>query len=400
MNTLTPALRSNILHYYLDIAWWALYAGTILPFLSVYAVRNGASNAQLGLLSAAPAGIALILSLPVGRWVRRFDVKRVTVISLLIQRIIIVCYALLPWLLPSQAQVEGVIILTTLIAIPGAAAGITFNQLLMDAVPPQWRGQVVGMRIAIFSILTFFVTLLSGFILENMPSPAGYQVIFFIGFIGAIMTTYHLSRVEPLISKDPPPAPPDPRSERILPSLDSTGRHYLVVLLLVTLFNTVNNLVVPLIPPFAVNQLGLSDQMYGIGSALNVFFVFLVSLLIARLTRWMGNRAATAAGAFLLVMTAVIMSFAQDASFYLLAMGIGGIASGILTTAQFNYVLDAIPLKTRSAWFAINMLVGNAAILIGSLGGPLLAGVISVPIILLIVAGLRLMIGLALLKWG
>ena len=193
----TGTLRSNLIHYYWDIGWWGLYAGTLMPFLSVYAVRSGASNEQIGLLTAAPAAITLLLSLPVGRWARRFSPKRATVVSVFIQRGMMILFPFLPWLLPPEAQVTGILVITAVIAIPNTVTAISFNQLLMDAIPPEYRAMLVGNRIAIFSILTFAVTLLAGFILEQVAAPVGYQIIFAVGFVGAVMTGYHLARVNP-----------------------------------------------------------------------------------------------------------------------------------------------------------------------------------------------------------
>lgn len=393
----TGLLRSNLIHYYWDIAWWGLYAGTLMPFLSVYAVRSGATNEQIGLLTAVPAAITLLLSLPVGRWARRFSPKRATVVSVFLQRGLMVLFPLLPWLLPPDAQVTGILVITAVIAIPNTVTAISFNQLLMDAIPTEFRATLIGNRIAIFSILTFVVTLLAGYILEQVAAPLGYQIIFTIGFVGAVMTGYHLSRVNPLAESS---SPRTGQNERFLPDLDQTGRHFIKIMLLTFLLNTVNALIVPLIPPFAVNTLRLSDQWIGIGAAMNTFFVFLVSLGVARLTRRTGNRKATALGVFALMASAFVMAFAQDAVLYLASMAVGGVAAGILNTAQYNYVLDQIPLKTRAAWFAVLSLTGNAAILIGSLGGPALAGWMSFPFMMVIVGVLRLLLGAAILKWG
>lgn len=398
----TGALRSNFIHYYLDIAWWGLYAGTILPFLSVYAVRNGATNEQIGILNAAPAAIALLLSLPVGQWVRRFSAKRATIISLFFQRIVMISFPLLPVLLPPEAQVNGILVVTVAIGIPAAVSGISFNQLFMEAIPSEHRARVVGTRIALFSILTFFVTLFSGFILNSVAGAAGYQIIFAVGFVGAIMTVYHLSRIQPL---DVEQVVVDevvdaPGSSRWLPRMDTVGRRYLKVLGLLFVFNTVNNLVVPLLPPFAVNKLHLSDQVIGIGAATNTFFVFLVSLAVARITRKIGNQRATGWGIMILVTAAFVMAAAQDAVLYLAAMVVGGISSGVLATSQFNYVLDYIPPKARTGWLAVNLLTGNAAILIGSLLGPVLVTQLAFPDTLRLVGVVRLLVGLAILKWG
>ena len=58
--------RRNFLHLYLDIAWWGLLNGSVLVFLNIYASRLGASTFQLGLLTASPALVNLLLTFPAG----------------------------------------------------------------------------------------------------------------------------------------------------------------------------------------------------------------------------------------------------------------------------------------------------------------------------------------------
>ncbi len=71
-------LRSNIIHYYFDISWWGLYGGATAAFLTIYATRLRATPAQIGLLSALPAGITLLLSLPFANLVLRMGAHRAT----------------------------------------------------------------------------------------------------------------------------------------------------------------------------------------------------------------------------------------------------------------------------------------------------------------------------------
>jgi hypothetical protein len=59
-------LQSNIRHLIWDIGWWGLLNGSTLSFMTIYAARIGADTVQIGLLTAMPAAINLMLALPVG----------------------------------------------------------------------------------------------------------------------------------------------------------------------------------------------------------------------------------------------------------------------------------------------------------------------------------------------
>jgi MFS family permease len=140
--------------------------------------------------------------------------------------------------------------------------------------------------------------------------------------------------------------------------------------------------------------------MISIGTSTGTLVVLIVSLFIARITRRTGNRNGTALGAGLLAFQAVALALAQNATLYLVAAVIGGIASGVINAAQYNYHLDNVPKSDPASWLSVNLLLGNAAVLAGALVGPLIARGIGTPDALLIFGGLRLAFGLLIFKKG
>jgi MFS family permease len=409
LSGIPPELRSNFVHLYFDIAWWGLYAGATAAFLSVYAVRAGATPAQIGLLAALPSAISLAISLPVGRMLRGTPAVRSTFWSALTGRMLFLTYVFIPWL-PAAFQVNAILGVGILFTIPNAVIGISFSEFIMEAAPADWRGVIVSTRNAIFSIITFAVTLISGQILSHFPQPLNYQIVFFIGFVGGVMTAYHISRVRRVVEPIPASFPGikalvgDAQYRRnwrsLLPEIDQHGRRYLSVIGLLFLFNMVNSMVAPLAPEVMVNRLHLSDSTISMGTALANMLVFVLSLFMARVTRRLGNRAATALGATLVAGHAIALGLAQTTDLYYLAALFGGMGSGVLATAQYNYHLENVPLRDRTIWLSWNLLLGNAAILIGSLGGPGIAGLAGIPVALLIFGLLRFGMGLVILKWG
>ena len=404
---LPPAQRANIIHYYLDISWWGLYAGATAAFLSIYAARIGASAAQIGLLSALPAGISLVLSLPFSGVVKRMGAHRATWVGAFFSRLLFLPYALLPFFFPESRQVTAILVIAVLMTVPNILVGIGFHQLLMEAVTSEWRGTVVGVRNAFFSIITFFVTMLCGQILSRVAFPVGYQIVFGIGFIGGIATAYQLYKVRPLEGAGAPAAASEPAtagageavkiSPRYLPPINAQSRRYLRVIGLLFLVNTTAYMAGPLVPGLLVNTLRLSDDWISFGTAANSLIVFFISLFIARLTRRAGNRNSTALGLALLAGQVMLLSAARTPAHYLVSVLVGGVGAGILMTAQYNYHLENIPDHDRSTWLSWNLLLGNAALLLGSLVGPWLAGWTGVTLALVIFGVLRLLTGLLIL---
>lgn len=399
--------RSNTLHYYGDISWWGLYAGATVAFLSIYAARIGATPAQIGLLTALPALIVLTLSLPFSGAARRMGAHKATWLGALISRGMLLAYALLPFFLPEAAQVWAILAIAALIAVPSTLVGIGFPQLMIEGLHANWRGAVVGARNAFFSIISFAVTVVCGQILTQMRFPAGYQLVFFIGFVGAVMTAFHLYHVHPLARASDSGvalAAPGPgllaRAGQVLPRVDVQGRRYMRVMGLLFLFNTTNSMVAPLVPAVLVNGLRLSDAWISIGVAVGALLNFVVSLFITRLTRRTGNRPATALGAALMAAQALLLALAADPGHYMVSVLVGGVGQGILLSAQFNYNLENVPSSDRAIWLSWNLMQGNGAILVGSLLGPLLSGWTGITGALLVFSLLRLVMGGVIWKFG
>jgi hypothetical protein len=78
----------------------------------------------------------------------------------------------------------------------------------------------------------------------------------------------------------------------------------------------------------------------------------------------------------------------------------GGFLFAMMNGAYINYMLENIPPNDRPshlAWYAIIL---NIAILTSSLTGPAIANMVGLVNALIIVGVLRILAGLAILKWG
>lgn len=111
-------------------------------------------------------------------------------------------------------------LLALLMAIPGTALAVGFNAMFAEDVPAEWRAHVAGIRNVVLSVVFVVTSLVCGAILDGLPFPIGYQVVFAIGFIGAAMSSYHIFHIRPLGAANPLPAAsaaePRPRRTRSL----------------------------------------------------------------------------------------------------------------------------------------------------------------------------------------
>ncbi|MFN2151283.1 MAG: MFS transporter, partial [Anaerolineales bacterium] len=196
--TIPNEYRSNFAHLYLDIGWFGILSGSSISFLSIYATRLGATGLQIGLLSSIAAAVSLVLAIPAGRWLESQNINKAVFRASVWYRLGYLLWVPLPWLFGKQAQVWALIVITLLMAIPLTPLSVGFNALFASAVPPEWRAHVAGMRNILLSMAFVLSSLGSGYLLEHLPFPTGYQIVFGIGFLGAAMSSLHLYFIKPL----------------------------------------------------------------------------------------------------------------------------------------------------------------------------------------------------------
>jgi MFS family permease len=420
--------RSTFRHLYLDIAWFGVLSGSAIAFMAVFATRQGAEPWQIGLLGAGPAAINLIFTLPAGRWLERRPVGPAVFWTSVFHRLFYLPWIFIPVLLLPGEQVWALILFSLLMSIPGTALAIGFNAMFGAAVPPEWRGHVVGIRNALLAGAFIVASLVSGTILDRLPFPLGYQVVFAIGLTGAVASSFHLWHVRNQVHE--PAAPPNgsrigdmarpgtiraagdavratvglrylarSRGMRLLRP-DLLSGHFGVVIGLLFAFHLAQFLTIPVLPLHWVRVLNLTDFDISLGNSLFYVLVLVGSTQLARLTRRWGNLRLTAAGAAAMAVYPLLMALSSDVTLFLVASALGGLAWALTGGALSNYILERVPADDRPAHLAWYNLALNAAVLIGSLAGPWLAHMMGLAPALMFFAALRLLAAVALWRWG
>ncbi len=402
--------RANFLHLYLDIGWFGILSGSAVNFLTIYAARLGASALQIGLIGAASAVVNLLIAIPSGNWVAKRNTGLAVFWSSVFYRLGYALWIPLPWLFDAQGQIWALIIVTFLMAIPLTPLGVGFNALFAEAVPSEYRAHVAGVRNIVLSVAFIASSLLSGYVLESAAFPAGYQIVFGIGFIGAAMSSLHLYFVRPL-EKDRAPLPSDPLpasaqrtdSPRGLLSslrLDVLRGPFGKVVVVMLFFHLAHYIAAPIYPLFNVNVLRLSDDNLGIGTALFYLTVLIGSTQLNRAVGRMGHRRVTGWGMIGMALYPFILGLSQTVWHFYLVSLIGGFTWGLAGGAYANYLLEEIPSHDRPAYLAWYNIALNAAILASSFLGPLIANSFGLVAALMLFAVMRVLAGMTILRRG
>ncbi len=422
--------RHSFLHLYADIAWFGVLNGSALAFVAVYAARLGATGLQIGLLSAAPGMVTMLIALPAGQWLQTRPIGPAVFWSSIFFRLFYVTWIFLPLLLAPAMQIEALIVITFMMSVPGTVLAIGFNGLFAAAVPPEWRGYVAGWRNAAFAISSIIISFVCGVILNNVPFPYGFQIVFALGAFGALMSSLHIFFVrplhDPLNKRDSQPIQTriqdlaDPGQTRtwlvgrfaIAPrawmrlqprewlSIDVLRGRFGRTTLLLFAFHAAQFMIIPLCPLFIVNILGLDDQTISWGSVVYYLAMLAAATQLPRMSDRWSQKQLLAVGILIMAQYPFWLGLAWDVTFYMVASVVGGISFAMVNGVLGNYLLERIPEDQRPshlAWYSWGL---NAAILIGSLLGPFIAGFTGLATALLIGAALRLLSGFALWRWG
>jgi MFS family permease len=401
--------RSNFWHLYFDIAWFGVLSGTAVNFLSVYATRLGA-GLQIGLLTAMAAVVNLFLAIPAGRWIEKRHTGRAVFWSSVVFRIGYVLWIPLPWLFNAQGQIWALIILAFLMAIPLTPLGVGFNALFAESVPDRFRAHVAGTRNVTFAIAYMLTSLMAGAILKSLPFETGYQVIFAIGAFGAAMSSYHIYHVRPLQEEilplqstpqpDVTPRADSPRGIKSALRLDIWRTPFRNILFALFFFHLTHYLPTPLYPLYNVRVLNLNDSNLGTGTALYYLTVLIGSTQLRRIAHRYGNKKVTGFGAAGMALYPFLLAVTHNVWQFYVVSFIGGFLFAMINGAYINYMLEHIPPDDRPshlAWYAIIL---NIAILTSSLAGPAIADMVGLVNALIVIGILRILAGLAILKWG
>jgi MFS family permease len=302
------------------------------------------------------------------------------------------------------------IVITFFMAIPLTPLGVGFNALFAEAVPSEYRAHVAGLRNVMFAVTYMFTSLLSGYLLDKITFPIGYQIVFGIGFLGAMMSSFHLYHIRHIGDENPSHlSQPEsastsqtdsPRNMFASLRLDILRTPFLTILFSLFVFHLAQNMPAPIFPIFNVRELHLNDNQIGIGTALFYLTVLIGSTRLRRFVHRLGNKRVTGFGIMGMAIYPIILAFSTQVWHYYSVSLIGGFFTALATGSYANYMLEHIPPDDRPTHLAWYNIVLNIAILTSSLAGPAIADQIGLFSALILFGIIRFLAGVIVLKWG
>jgi len=223
------------------------------------------------------------------------------------------------------------------------------------------------------------------------------------------MSSYHIYHVTPMEETAPLLSTPlpastsqtaSPRGIKSALRLDIWRTPFRNVLLVLFAFHLAHYMSAPIYPLYNVRVLNLNDNNLGTGTALYYLTVLIGSTQFRRVAHRYGNKNVTGWSVAGMAIYPFMLAAAHTVWHYYVLSFLGGFLFAMVNGAYINYMLEKIPPDDRPSHLAWYSIILNIAILGSSLAGPAIAEVIGLANALIIFGVLRILAGLAILKWG
>ena len=380
---------------YMDVIWYGVLSGITSTFVSVFAIRLGASNTLVGLLVSLPALVNVFWLIPSARIIER-QRRRLPIIVLagFLQRVGYLLIALMPFVLRTHRP-EALVILVALITFPTAIVSVAFTSLLAEVVPADKRAQVISTRSVLVSIVSTVTVLVSGKLLDLLLFPFGYQLLFGAGFAASLVSLYHVSRIQvpDVIVAEKQARAKAPVAIRLRQLMQQITKQRDFVRFSAGAFVFHWGLYLPsaLYAIYRVKNLGASDTWIGLLSMVHNAVTILTYFYWGRVASRRGNRFVLLISTLGVVFYPVLTGLSTRVEFLLLPSIVAGIFGAGFNLSFFNTLLEVCPQGRRPSFVAINTTLINVAAFLAPLLGASLANRLDIRIAFFIAGAVRLL---------
>lgn len=375
------ALR-NVALLYGEIAFIGILNGTIGTYLGVFAIRLGASNSLIGLISSLPALITVLFMYPssqlINLWRDKIEINKWT---FLFTRFFYLPLAFVPYF-PQPALM--ILIIVTLLAIPATSANIAFNVMFIELIPSYLRSTILSNRNMLLMFIQTLTSTLVGYLLDKTRFPINFQIVMFLGFLASMASLYLLSLLKPIRK-----IPSDKRSvinwKKIFLSI---GRQFKDIFIILTedqsfrtfqlatfIFHLGLYIPMPLFSIRMVRELHFSNFIIGLTSTSSGLVMALSYLFWNRQGRKLGVRKALFWSNLGIAIYPFIFSLFKSPYEIITLSGVGGFFSAGFSIFMYMALLLFLPDDKKAEYIAINGIIANISLSIGPIIGTQLSNI-------------------------
>jgi len=356
----------------------SVMSGMTDSYITPFALKLGANNAQIGLLSSIPSLLSPLSQITGSKLMEKYSRKRIMVSSIATQAFMwlpIIFLAIFSWKNIFTSHLPTLIIIFySLYAIFGSMAGPAWFSLLGDIIPEKIRGRYFGRRNKICGIIALAATIIAAFILDFFKTKglvlAGFSALFIIAFFARLLSAYFLTRhYEPRLKLEKGYYFSFLQFVKQAPT-NNFGRFAIYV----ALIQLTTNIAGPFFAVYMLKDLGFSYTTFMLVNISSAIFSLLFMPIWGKFSDKYGNRELLRLGGLIIPFLPVLWIFSPSPVYLALAPQlIGGIGWAAFNLAAGNFIYDSVSVPRRGICVAYFNLLSGIGIFIGAILGGILA---------------------------
>jgi len=367
-------------------------ANAAAPFLPVFLARLGASNFQVGLLSAMPAFTGLLLSVAVGGWL--LSQRSVAPWYGRSRFLSILAYGLtglVTLLLPPGYSVPAVLVIWALATLPAVMVNITFSVVMNAVAGPKLRYDLLGRRWSMMGLITAVCIALTGQVLQLLRFPFNYQIAFMCLSVGGLVSLFFAERLRlPRPAAHSRPASSLRAQWAAMGSLLRGEPAFVSIASKRFLYMAGVTLAAPIVPLYYVRVAHADDAAIGLITTVQTLTLLIGYRLWTRISQRRGSRPVLLLTTLALAAYPALAAATRQVALLALLAGLAGIFQAGFDLVFFDELMKRVPAGQAPLFVSFDQSAQNLAAMVAPLVGTLLADRLGLGGALLVSAGLRL----------
>jgi predicted MFS family arabinose efflux permease len=380
--------------------FWATFLDAAMAFNAAFAIRLGASDQEIGLLSSIPALFAIFLSIPLGKVLQRSPRKKPLLLaSLTVYRMGYIVIALIPWMKFLDIN-QGSLVVFALIFfnICNRPYIISFAPMQSSVIPRERLAPVLSLRMQIYHAVRSLSVFLLGFWLDAILFPLNYQIMYLFTFALSVVSIIFIAKIE-LPSITPSETEEKPVKKRfslkktLQPTLLMIRRNprflrFMLNTLLMDFGMWATN---PLFSIFYIKSLGASDGWLGTFSAVHSVCNIVGYGIWRPIVRRVGETRMLKLTALLRPLYPLAIALFPNLTAILIIGGAWGLLIPGLGLSSSSTYLQMLPAEAREEAQSIHSTIQNSSMFLSPLLGIAIAEWIGIPNTLFVFSAVRLL---------
>jgi MFS family permease len=322
--------------------------------MSIFAVRLGANNLQLGYLSSWPQLASVISVLVIAGAVAQSSNKQKLIGYIyLLGRGASLLAAAVP-VLPESVRVWALIGSWILYIFPTSAAQNAQNAFLADVFPGSNRARAFASRNSWSTAASTATILIAGWVLDLLlPYPLGYQLLFVLSFVMALFESYCFFQLQesPEVANRPPAAERPGLKTYFQTFAHKPFRNFLLVSIP---FHFTWQMAWPMFTRFQVTDLGANNTWLSYIAVVQSISMVLVYPWWARMAERHGNHKMLGWAALNLATAPALCALIANIKLQALSNLWTGIGVAGVSLLVLNRLLDVSPAEGRPVYLAVH----------------------------------------------